>query len=148
MDQKKARENAAQFYVAKNLERNPSKTVNFIINNRSYFPSISDDWLKQVKTDYNLTRADIEKEKNVVFTEDLEEEADKNEKVEMKVEMKVSHNLADRIKNQDKDPSLYSKISNMVSRDFSKKEKIFFCLTLGLGSAMVLKMFLKDKRNE
>lgn len=81
MNTKGARVIAAQFYVAKNLNRNPAKTVQFIIDNRDYFPSIDDDEIEKLKKEHNLTEEELEKNKTRKLADiDLEKKRDEERK--------------------------------------------------------------------
>lgn len=55
----------SQMYVAKNIGNNTAKTIKFIVENRKYFPDISDSTIKQLMDEKKLTQEDIDKEKCV-----------------------------------------------------------------------------------
>ena len=80
MDSKTARVIASQFYAAKNLKRNPAKTIKFIISNKDYFPGVNEKWLELVKKEHNLTDDDINNEKEVIFADINAEEIEEAEK--------------------------------------------------------------------
>lgn len=72
---------AAQFYVAKGLRRNPAQTIKFILNNRDYFPTITDYIIEQVKKENNLSDEDIDKQQDIKFADiDAEHKKEQEEK--------------------------------------------------------------------
>ena len=80
---------AAQFYVAKNLPRDPAVAVRFITDNRNYFPSINDETLEKIKKENKLTEQDISKQKSVVFADiNLERDLEEKKKKETEKYMK------------------------------------------------------------
>ena len=50
----------AQFYVSKNLKKNPASAIKFIINNREYFPNINEQTLEQIQKEHNITLENLE----------------------------------------------------------------------------------------
>jgi hypothetical protein len=59
----------AQLYVAKNLNKNPSKVIKFITNNRKYFPFISDKIIEDLMIENNITQEQINKHPDVIFSD-------------------------------------------------------------------------------
>lgn len=99
---KGARVIAAQLYVAKGLKRNPAGMIKFIKINKDYFPDISDEMLREIQKEHDLTDEDIDKQTNVEFAnlqaekkfeEDLLEKANKIDQIrkEEKMENKRDH---------------------------------------------------------
>jgi len=66
---KGARVIAAQLYVAKGLKRNPAKMIKFIKDNKEYFPNISDEMLRQIQKEHNITSDEINSHTNVEFAD-------------------------------------------------------------------------------
>lgn len=58
---------AAYLYVSKHLPTMPKKAINFIKVNRDYFPSLSDEELRQIMSEHNLTDDDIILDESVRF---------------------------------------------------------------------------------
>lgn len=80
---------AAQFYVSKNLSRDPALAVRFISDNRNYFPSINDETLEKIKVENNLTDENISKQKSIVFADiNLEKNLEEKKKKETNNYMK------------------------------------------------------------
>lgn len=68
-DPRTARVLAAQFYVAKNLQRAPLHSISFIRNNRNYFPSITNETIEKIMKEHNITEEDLSKIKEVKFAD-------------------------------------------------------------------------------
>lgn len=64
-----ARAIAAQLYVAKRLNKEPAKMIRFIQLNRSYFPSISDEDIKNLKLEQNITDEDVLRHQESTFVD-------------------------------------------------------------------------------
>ena len=60
---------AAQYYVAKNLDKKPAKIIRFIKDNRRYFPSISDETLQKVMEENDVTEEDIQNQKETKWAD-------------------------------------------------------------------------------
>ena len=88
-DPKIARVMASQFYIVKELERNPSKAIKFMLDNEEYFPNYK-SLISQIMKEKDLTKEDIDKESKVVFA-DLHFEEKRFEK--LKKEGKHIHAL-------------------------------------------------------
>lgn len=66
---KAARVIASQLYVAKGLQKNPARCIKFMKSNKEYFANISQDTLKQLQEEYNLSDTDIEDQPEVKFAD-------------------------------------------------------------------------------
>lgn len=64
---KLARVIASQLYVARNLQKKPAKTLQFIMKNREYFPHVTDDWIVKIKKELHITDDDIKREHSGTF---------------------------------------------------------------------------------
>ncbi len=74
-----ARVMAAQFYVIKELDRNPTKALRFMQDNKDYFPNY-DNTITSVMKQHNITQDDIDAE-NEVKLADLHTEQKRREEV-------------------------------------------------------------------
>jgi len=49
------------FYVSKELKKNPTKAIYYIMENRQLFKFVTDEWLNQIKKEHSVTDEDLEK---------------------------------------------------------------------------------------
>ncbi len=59
----------SQLYVARKLNVNPEKVIKFILDNRSYFPNISNETIESVIKEKGLSWDKIKQHPNVVFAD-------------------------------------------------------------------------------
>jgi uncharacterized protein YneF (UPF0154 family) len=59
----------AQLYVSKGLSRNPVKMIKFMKCNKKFFPTITEETIQSLMTEYNLTQNDIDIHPTVNFTD-------------------------------------------------------------------------------
>jgi len=86
---KKARAIISQFYVAKALPKFPARTLKFILNNREYFPTITDSMIEQIKIEYSINQDDIDKQPLITFAELDAEEREFNNLREKAQEIRI-----------------------------------------------------------
>jgi len=119
-DTRTARVIVAQLYVAKRLNVIPIKTIKFIMNNRDYFPDITDDKLNKLKQEKNVSDEDIEKEPDVVFADiqaegkfenEILEKAKKIDEIRKQEKSKRDYGTRGNTKESDAPNNLYNGIN-------------------------------------
>ena len=59
----------ANLYAARKLHTHPSKVIKFIVNNRTYFPTLSDNDIEAVIKEKGLSWDEINNHPDVVFAD-------------------------------------------------------------------------------
>lgn len=59
----------ANLYVARKLDVNPTKVIKFILNNREYFPTITDKDIEGIIEERKLSWDEINSHPDVVFAD-------------------------------------------------------------------------------